>query len=63
MKGVREERVGDMYFLHFNSYDNMLRYINQKRPSQLSISFDGEKLTGSIPVAYYRVSQQNEAPE
>ena len=55
MKGVTCLKKQDMYLLSFDTYDTMLVYITQKRPSQLSVAFDGKELTGSIPVAAYRV--------
>lgn len=63
MKGVKVERVHDMYLLEFDSYTVMIGYINMQRPSQMSIAFDGEKLTGSIPIQAYKVRPQNEKKE
>jgi hypothetical protein len=59
MKGVTCVTVEHMYLLEFDSYDALVEYVHLKRPSQLSISFDGEKLTGSIPVAAYSVSDKS----
>jgi len=55
MKGVKVDRENDVYILEFDSYEILLGYMNMKRPSQMSISFDGDKITGSIPVQAYKV--------
>jgi len=60
MKGVTCKKVGDMYHFEFDTYSNMLAYINIKRPSQISLCFDGEKLTAAIPVSSYTVRENNE---
>lgn len=60
MKGVTCTVKGEMYLLTFNSYEDLLNYVEIKRPSQLSVSFDGEHLTGSIPVAAYTVRKTDE---
>jgi len=36
----------------------MVAYIDKKRPAQMTISFDGEKLTGAIPQKGYTVYEQ-----
>jgi hypothetical protein len=59
MKGVTCITDEDIYLLEFDSYYSLVEYVHLKRPSQLSISFDGEKLTGSIPVAAYSVNEKS----
>lgn len=55
MNGVDCKRKGDMYHFTFDTYTTMVGYLNMKRPSQVSICFDGEALTASIPVSAYTV--------
>lgn len=58
MKGVTTEREGDIYLLTFDTYSDMLDYLTIKRPHQISISYDGEKITGSMPVAVRRIDHE-----
>lgn len=60
MVGIKVKRQGEMYLMEFSTYDNMLKYLYQNRPSQFSLAFDGEETTGSTPVASYRVKEENE---
>lgn len=55
MIGIKVKRVGELYTLEFESYEVLLKYLSQNKPSQFSITFDGEKLTGSTPVRTYKV--------
>ena len=63
MRGVKIDRKGDMYLVEFESYTTMIGYLNMKRPSQVTVSFDGDELTAAIPVQAYSVRPQNEAKE
>lgn len=60
MIGVKVKRDGEMYLMEFSSYSVMLRYLQQNRPSQFSLAYDGEETTGSKPVRSYRVAEDNE---
>lgn len=60
MVGIKVKRQGEMYLMEFSTYDNMLKYLYQNRPSQFSLAFDGEETTGSTPVLAYRVKEDNE---
>jgi hypothetical protein len=42
----------------FETYSDMVAYIDKKRPAQMTITFDGEKLTGAIPVKGYTVYEK-----
>ena len=58
MKGVTSELVNGMYLMGFETYGDMVAYIDKKRPSQMTITFDGESLTGAIPVKGYTVYEK-----
>ena len=58
MKGVTCKKVDEMYLMEFETYSDMVAYINTKRPSQMTITFDGESLTGAIPVKGYTVYEK-----
>ena len=58
MKGVTSELVNGMYLMGFETYSDIVAYIDKKRPAQMTISFDGEKLTGAIPQKGYTVYEQ-----
>lgn len=55
MQGVTVERVGEVYKLEFESYDKVLEYLYRNKPAQFTFCYDGEKYTGSKPVATPRV--------
>ena len=58
MKGVTCKKVNEMYLMEFETYNDMVAYINTKRPSQMTLAFNGEKLTGTIPVKGYTVYEK-----
>lgn len=50
MKGMTINRVGEFYVVSFETYDHLIKYLNIRRPSQVSVLWDGETLTASFPV-------------
>ena len=58
MKGVTSELVNGMYIMTFETYSDMVAYIDKKRPAQMTITFDGESLTGAIPQKGYTVYEK-----
>lgn len=55
MQGVKCERIGEVYHLEFTSYEKVLEYLYRNKPAQFSFCYDGEKYTGSKPVATPKV--------
>ena len=67
MKGVKTKREGNFYYAVAQSYEDLLQYLNIKKPVQCSIAYDPEEgLVLSIPVAarsHTTNNSQNNSPD
>jgi hypothetical protein len=60
MKGVKTKREGNFYYVVAQSYEDLLQYLQIKKPVQCSIAYDpDEGIVCSIPVAARTVHTTN----
>ena len=57
------ERVKDLYIVTFKSYEDFLKFVSMRRPSQLNMSLEGNNIVVSYPVSAITVKDRSEKTE